>query len=1018
MRIIGIDVGINSVGYSYVDMANCQILEMGSRVFEAAENPKNGSSLALPRREARGTRRRLSRKAKKVSRLRTLLRDHDLPIKKHIKLSKHDLSPWQLRKQGLERLLTDEEFARVLVHFAKHPGFQTNRKSAPPNEETTFTKAGNDLYQAMQADGGKTMGSWLADKPKQRNDHGDYGRTIIRDHLREEIKILFKAQSDFGQCKATDRLCKDVIKFAFYRRELQSSLGMVGNCAVYENELRAAKKAYHAELFVALSRLVNLKILSRHGVGRTLTIDEIALFEKTVLTNNSITFAQARKLLSLHDDETFNLASYTYKPDEDITHDEIKLRAEKACLVEMKGFHDLRKGLEKLSKMDWHAIASRPDDLDQIAYALSFFESEDDIRFQLASLNLSEQQIVALLKIPDFSKTIDISIRAAKDIIPYLRCGKTYMTAVLDLCPDHLKRSGDQALLPPLSQSTKNPIVDRSLSQIRKVVNALIRKHSMPDYFHVETARELGRNFKDRKKIEAENNERKKFKDKTRKHALEIFGYEPNGDELARFRLWKEQKMYCPYSGEQIKPHHLSNGTDTQIDHILPYSRSFDDSWSNKILCFSAENQAKQNLTAWEYMDQKNMTSALEAFAKGQNQHRSKKLLIQDFNTDKEKEWKSRHLNDTRYVARALAAYLEQNLLPNKGVKKIVRTRKGALTSKLRHLWGLPEKDRDNDHRHHGVDAVVIACATQSMVGRVARWNRYQRKTKNDPGFFADAPWENFRKQVLAKRDEMFVTRQPSRKTKGQLHDATIKSLRENDDDTWRAVKRIKLPSLKLGDLKNIIDVDFECGNAIGRNAVLYNVLHERLTAFDNDPKKAFAEPIYMPLKAGKTGPNGENHGPEIKRVRVYDNAKAGFRLPHKSIADNSEMAWTEVYEKDGKFYLLPIYTWQVATKKWPKALITAGKDEANWPLVDETYDYHFSLYKNDFVRVEKKSEIIEGFFKGTHRGTAAIRIEEHKGSKTDEPGTKTLKSFKKYNVGIFGDRTEVKESAPWRGEP
>jgi len=304
------------------------------------------------------------------------------------------------------------------------------------------------------------------------------------------------------------------------------------------------------------------------------------------------------------------------------------------------------------------------------------------------------------------------------------------------------------------------------------------------------------------------------------------------------------------------------------------------------------------------------------------------------------------------------------------------------------------------------------------MVAPAPGWSRYQRKTRNDPGFFAEAPWENFRTDALAVMETMFVTRQPSRKTKGPLHEDTIKSLRTQDDGSWRAVKRIKLPSLKLNDLENIVDVDIKNGNVTGRNVALYTVLHERLTAFDNKPDKAFANPIYMPLKPGKTGPGGENHGPEIKRVRVYDKTKAGFRLSEKSIADNSEMAWTEVYQKDGKFYLLPVYTWQVATKQWPRGLIAAKKDEADWPLVDDSYRFKFSLYKNDFVQIDNKSEIIEGYFKGTDRTTAAITIEEHKGAKSDRLGTKTLQSFKKFNIGIFAERSEVKESAPWRGEP
>ncbi len=1117
MRIIGLDVGVNSIGFSLVDMDKNEILEMGSHLFEAAEHPKTGASLALPRREARGMRRRTTRKARKVARLRKELIEHGLDAPKIIRLKSGDKSPWLLRKEGLERPLSDGELARVLVHFAKRPGFQTNRKSAPPNEETTFTKAGNELYEAMRADGGRTIGAWLAGQPKQRNDPERYERTVIRDHLRDEIRTLIKRQRDLGNAKATERLCEDVIEFAFFRRPLQSSLKMVGKCAVYgdEGEKRAPKKAFHAELFVALSRLANLTIMGK-GEKRPLSEEEIAGFERQMLKSDKITFAQAREILGLDDDARFNLASYprenltraeireraeketlvettnfsssrlanltvmspkgeerpltmeeiaqleqkmqknkkvtfaqarkTLGLDDDarfnlacysernLTPDEIREQAEKETLVEMAGFHTLRKALGKISKMDWAALAARPDDLDRIACALSFFESEDDIREELKKLSqpLSEDQVVALLGVTGFSKTINISLRAAKEINPYLRRGVTYMEAVLKIRPDHQTRAGERTLLPPLGESTRNPVVDRALSQIRKVVNALVRKHGMPDHFHVETARDLGRNFKERKAVEAENKKRQTFKEETRKHAAEIYGFEPNGDELARFRLWKEQDGFCPYSGEAIKPHHLQNGTDTQIDHILPRGRSYDDSWSNKVLCFSRENQAKSNLnlTAWEYMERNGKTRELEAFAARQNFHRREKLLMRDFDEEKENAWKSRHLNDTRYVARALSEYLEENLKPNPGVTKLVRTRKGELTSKLRHLWRLPEKDRQNDHRHHGVDALVIACATDGMVQKAARWSRYTRGKKGDPGFYAEAPWENFRAHALSKMDGMFVTRQPARKTGGKLHKETIMSLRCNDGGgggEWRAVKRIKVGDLKRPDLENLVDVTVVDGQPRGRNAALYQVLHDRLAAFGfkNEKGAAFAEPVFMPLKPGKTGPDGESRGPRIRRVRVYDNTRAGFRLTdkttgrEKSIADNAEMAWTEVYEKAGKFYLLPVYTWQVAAKRWPDRLITQGKPEDQWDELDASYAFLFSLFKNDFVRLEDKNGVVrEGYFKGADRGTGSITIENHKGASKDRPYPKNMKFFKKYHIGLFGGRREVRERSPWRGEP
>lgn len=1011
MRVVGLDVGINSIGFAYVDLSTQSILEMGSRLFEAAEHPKTGASLAVPRREARGQRRRLYRKRRKVARLRSLLKAHDLKVEKCLSLSNDDLSPWQLRKQALGRKLTDREFARTLIHFAKRPGFESNRKSAPSNDEGPLITGSKELYEQMRANDFQTIGSYLASLPKQRNDPESYGRTVLREDLKAELSLIFQKQRGFGNHKATNELLEKVKDTAFHRLPLRSSLALVGGCSLEPDEKRAPKKAYHAELFVTLSRLTSLKIEGKGGEKRFLTPGEISLLEEKAHSTAKVTFTQARKYLGLGDNETFNLATYRKIKDGDNTWEAVLAQAEKATLIELNGFHTLRKALTSLSKMDWEALVHSPDDLDTIAYALSFFEAEDQIREQLSSLNLTDEQVIALLKVTGFSKTIDLSIKATKKLIPHLREGKNYGEIVRSVYPDFGKHTGQLDFLPPLKESTRNPVVDRAISQIRKVVNALIRKHGMPDHFHIETARELGNSWKIRKNIERDNKKRQAFKEETRKHAMEILGYEPNGDELAKFRLWKEQSGFCVYSGVEIKPIDLRDGTQTQIDHILPYSRSFDDSWSNKVLCFASENQAKKNETAWEYMDRKGRLAGLEDFARTQDIHRSKKLLLQDFNDEKAKEWKSRHLNDTRYVSRALSGYLEENLKPNEGIKQLVRTRKGGLTSKLRHLWGLPDKDRENDHRHHGIDALVIACSTQSMVQRVARWNRYQRGTRNDPGFFAEQPWPDFRKDALEKLDHMFVTRQPARKTGGRLHKDTIMRLKENGEGAWQAIKRVKVLDLKLSDLNNLVGVEIKDGVVTGRNAALYAVLKDRLEAYGGDGKKAFSQPIYMP-----TGPNAKER-PQIRRVRLYDNTKSGFQV-RKGFADNAEMAWTEVYEKEGKFYLLPIYTHQVATKNWPDRLIFQGKDEKDWPQVDDTYRYKFALFKNDYVVLEtKKGQVREGYYKGTHRGVGTIHLEEHQGASTDNPGVKTMKSFKKYHIDLFGERSEVKEKVPWRGE-
>src|SRR5699024_4771362 len=123
---LGLDIGISSVGWSVINLDKNRIEALNSRMFDAAENPKNGSSLATPRREARSARRRLRRRRYRVGRIRLFVVEQGLLSKVEVDQlydwQDGDLDIWLIRVNGIERKLTDREFARVLVHYGKNRG--------------------------------------------------------------------------------------------------------------------------------------------------------------------------------------------------------------------------------------------------------------------------------------------------------------------------------------------------------------------------------------------------------------------------------------------------------------------------------------------------------------------------------------------------------------------------------------------------------------------------------------------------------------------------------------------------------------------------------------------------------------------------------------------------------------------------------------------------------------------------------------------------------------------------------
>lgn len=1024
-RILGIDAGIASVGFALVEMpendtGKGRIVRCGSHIFDAAENPKDGASLAMPRRIARSQRRRLDRKRRRLDAVERLFVKSGftgLEARADLTARLPELSPWQLRSEALSRPLDDIEFSRVLFHIAKRRGFKSSRKDAEEQDsEGKKMLAGIDsLCTAMVESDKETVGAYLATLEKPLNSDGGYERTVTQQLTEAEVRTIFARQAELGNLRATDALRDEFIRIAFHRRPLKSSLDLVGFCSLEPTEKRAPKMAYHAELFVLWSRLNSLRILSVGKKDKRLLelAEKKALVELAHKNKGGVTFAQVRKELGLSDQETFNLVSYrnTSTPNKPQSWEELRDKSEKgAKLTEMKGYQSIRKAVEPLGEQTWIALRAQDGALDKIAYAHSFFEEEQDIRDQLSGLDLPDPVLDAVMTLRGLAGTIDHSLKAVRKLLPCMQQEQdfNYSDACDQLYPGHRDKNKGLNLIPPF-EDVRNPVVNRALSQCRKVINAIIRRHGMPDRIHVELARELGRSFKDRKAAERENKKNREYKEDLRLHAKEIFGREIKGQEFYKYRLWKEQNGYCLYSGEYIAPETLAAANGAEIDHALPYSRSWDDSWSNKVLCLTQENRNKKNYTPFEYLNPRGLWPAFEAAVANLPYSKRRKLLTQKFDPENEKQWKERSLTDTRYITRLLKNHIEESLEPPEGNdgKLFVHTRNGGLTDRLRHLWGLGQKSRDN-HRHHALDAVITACATTSVAQRVANWNRHDRKPgeKSEAGWHPPMPWGSFREEVLAAVADIFVSRMPARKGGGAIHKDTIKSLRHDDEGKMQIVKRVGLSNIKLSDLPNIVDVDVVDGQARGRNRHLYYLLKERLDEFGGKADKAFVKPLFMPTKNGSPGP-------EIKSVRLITKDQSGVEVPGRSgIADNGDMVRTDVFEKQGKYYLCPVYVKDLMAGNLPNNLIAAGKAEQDWPDITDEHHFVFSLYKNDYVMLEKPNgEMLEGYFAGSNRSKASIAIRAHDfaGPKIqDGIGVQRMKSFRKFTVNYFGERHEV----------
>jgi len=1046
---LGLDIGIASVGAAL--LAEDHIIALHVRTFDKAETAKEGESLNKIRRDSRLTRRRIRRRAHRLLRLRRLFKREGLLTDNLPELlTIPDKSPWDLRAEGLDRLLTPQEWAATLYHLVKHRGFQSNRKSEAKADE----KAGQMLSGVtrnkvlMQEKNYRTIGELAAKDQSfaahKRNKDGDYSHTFARADLEAELARLFTDQRQQGNLHTQENFEQAIHDLLMARKPTLSGdnlLKMIGKCTFEKAEFRAPKASYRAERFVWLSKLNNLKI-AFSGETRPLTNQERQQLINLPYTKSKLTFKQVRKELALPEHARFNLLSYrqdTKGKDKD---------PEDTAFFEPKHYHKLRKAYEDAGlHTQWQRDAFDADKLDTLAYALTCFKDDTESRGWLAAAGIEPAVIDAALEI-SFDQFIQLSQKALKNLLPFMEQGQRYDEAATSAGYNHSKPDGDQVrgryLPAPDKSIIINPVVYRALNQARKLVNALVREYGPPAAINIELARDLSKPYDERRKIEKEQKEFQEEKAKSRAAFVTQFGFEPKALDLQKWRLYREQDSQCAYSLKPIDTHRLFDVGYTEIDHALPYSRSYDNSQNNQVLVLTAENRNKGNRTPYEYLDGASESERWQRFEAAVMANKKirlakrNRLLRKNFGAEEAQEFRDRNLNDTRYICKEFKRMVETNLAwhPQAEDNERCVVLAGQLTALLRARWGLVKIREDGD-LHHALDAAVIAAANRKLVKRMADHSRrkeleHVRDQHFDPetGEVLDlaalrqiedrfpTPWPDFRQELLARLGPeptmalsawsdyplkditpVRVSRAPTRRGLGAAHQETIRSVRGNNES---AVKT-PLQKLTLKDIPNI--VGFE------RDTALIDAIRERLEAFGGDGKKAFdakqpalRKPSKDPAKA-----------PIIRSVKLRDTQKSGLPV-RGGIANNGSMIRVDIFSKGGKFYPVPLYVADAAKAELPNRAVVAYKPEEAWPVMDDSYVFLFSLHPNDWVALYyKNAPTREGYYAGLNRATGAIDIWLHdrnqsqgKKGMLEGNGIKTASSIEKYHVDFLGKLHKV----------
>lgn len=866
---LALDLGSTSLGWAILRLnadtppAPVAVIKAGVRIFSDGRNPKDGSSLAVTRREARAMRRRRDRLLKRKARMmRTLVEHGFFPEEDAARKALETISPYGLRAKGLDEALKPEEFARALFHINQRRGFKSNRKTdKKDNDSGALKSAIKQLHAALDPSGvdgrPRTVGEYLfrreqsgqtvrARYRQQRVEKEDgktridksYDLYIDRTMIEAEFDALWSKQSALNPQQFNETARAELKDCLLHQRPLKPV--KPGRCTLLPEEERAPLALPSQQRFRIYQEVNHLYVLREGLKEDALTLEQRDSLVEALEHNGKRSFTQIKKLLGLGGIVQFNF--------EDPKRQELKGNITSAILSKKEHFGDA-----------WFDFT--PEQQDAIVTQLVSEENETKlIRWLEAETGVDEAraETIATAALPEGYGSL--SAKALARILPELRRNVvTYDKAVQAAGFEHhshISHAATGEILPELpyygeylqrhvgfgsGSSTDtpekrfgriaNPTVHIGLNQVRVVVNALIKRYGHPSEVIVEVARDLKQSQEQRK----EDNERQAKNQKRNEHlrgevaaVLQIAPERVRHADIQKLILWEELSFdpadrRCPYSGVQISAQMVLSD-QVEIEHILPFSQTLDDSLNNRTVAMRQANRIKGNRTPWEartdfaaqgwtfdsILDRAEQMPKNKRYRFGEDGHQ--RWLRED------KDFLARALNDTRYLSRVAREYLSL-VCP-----QATRVIPGQMTAMLRAKFGLNdilglngEKNR-NDHRHHAVDACVIAVTDQGMLQRFARASASARERQlNRLVDDMPLPWPSYRDHVARAVNHIWVSHKPDHGHEGAMHNDTAYALLGNGMVSVR--KTVEGVRQKETAALNVIE--FSNAKAVNRHGVL-----------------------------------------------------------------------------------------------------------------------------------------------------------------------------------------------------
>lgn len=862
---LGLDLGTNSIGWAIVDVEKQNIIDMGSRVFPAGVENMNISkeqSKNTTRREARSIRKRLERKKMRKNNVwNILLKNNFIENSDEFKQEFFKLEPYNLREKASLDQISIKEFARVIYNLSQRRGYKdiSDATKVDDSEKGAIFDGKDDkpgimaIREILKTKQFRTLGHYLS--TLNTHEIRIRNRFTERSMYENEFDIIWEVQSKYYKI-LTEELKKQIKNAIFFQRPLKSQRKKLGKCIFETHHLKCAKSNPRAQLFRMYQQINILTIQSELRLReeeQEITSDERELLISYLLNKGDIELGKDNKkiakILGLNQ-------KVLWKTNLD------RVGKLKGCVTQIRIKNSINKNeLININESDifeiWHIIYSEKNQEHKIKLLQKRFDFTLETAEKLSKVKFE----------PGYS---NLSSRAIKKMMPWLIEGNMYHEAAQNAGYHHSVVAKNDKIIDklPIHTSTRNPIVDTAIHDLRRVVNAIIDRYGKPDRIVVEMARDMGKSISERLKIIKIQKDNERINEDTKLTLEQYFNKENinkqvTKQDIFKYNLWKDQKEVCIYSGKNISMSDLWNG-NVDIDHILPKSQTLDNSYGNKVVSFRSENALKSNKTPYQaFGNTPNKWEGImtRAFKLSNRKQRLITMKDDEYINHIGENLATKMLNDTRYISRYAKDYL-------KNICEKVDVSNGTLTHYLRTLWGLNSildeinnrKNRD-DHRHHSIDAVVLALSTQSQLQLLSKffgergWLSVEDRNEellssNTIRVKFQIPWVDFRNNLREKVECIIVSyKQNKLKVSGALHEETFYGKRLNPnqmpitDKSGTPLYFVKkqLVNLNFKQIQQIVDKKIK------------EQLIERMYEFGLDPnnkvdlpKEFFKSPVFV----------------------------------------------------------------------------------------------------------------------------------------------------------------------------